>query len=113
MSAFFYIKYHFRKIFAVLLAIWVVVIIGILSRITNVEKIHINKEFYFLVSTSTHIQASTHYVEWNGGAGYLLENSGRTYVVYSVYTKKEDGLAVQTALIDKDTTLLISSIKPS
>ena len=111
MSAFFYIKNHFRKILSVFLACWFLLIASVLCVIINVQKVPINKNFYFLVSKSTHIQASTHYVAWTGGAGYLLEKNGREYVVYSVYLEKEDGINVQAALTDKDTELLTLSVE--
>ena len=58
----------------------------------------VGKSFYFLVSESTHIDASTHETRLNGGAGYLLDYAGESYVVWSVYFDELDGLAVQAGI---------------
>ncbi len=60
----------------------------------GIETVSLNKSFYFLVSENTHVEASTHIIEQNGGAGYLLEAGEREYVVFSVYLKESDGQAV-------------------
>ncbi len=60
----------------------------------GVQTIALNKNFYFLISSSTHIEASTNYVDKNGGAGYLLEVNNREYVTYSVYLTETESQAV-------------------
>ena len=60
----------------------------------------LGKSFYFLVSEDTHIDASSHETRLDGGAGYLLEYEGDTYVAWSVYFNEADGIAVQAGLIE-------------
>ncbi len=57
------------------------------------------KDFYFLVDTSSHVEASTHGVQYVGGAGYLLERNGGACVAYSVYVTEENALRAQEALL--------------
>ena len=49
------------------------------------ELSRLGKTFYFLVSDSSHIEASTHVAVLGGGAGYVLQTEGREYVAYAVY----------------------------
>lgn len=66
-------------------------------------------QFHFLVSEDTNIEASAELIKLEGGAGYLLREKGRDYVVLSVYLNKKDGLAVQEVLANQNTqTRLIS-----
>ena len=58
----------------------------------------VGKSFYFLVSNDTHIDVSTHETRLDGGAGYLLEYEGTSYVAWSVYFNEADGVAIQTGL---------------
>lgn len=64
----------------------------------GVQKVDWKRSFYFLVSASTHVEASTHLAELYGGAGYLLEYKNREYVALSVYLNKEDGLKVSESV---------------
>ena len=74
----------------------------------RVETVALWKSFYYLVSPSTHIQASTHITVHNGGAGYLLQWQGGEYVALSVYIDKEAGVTVQSALFETgEETLLL------
>ena len=41
--------------------------------LTGVRVVALDTSFYFLVSTSTHVQASTHEITQGGGAGYFFE----------------------------------------
>ena len=50
--------------------------------------------FYFLVSTDERIEVGAEFVKLDGGAGYFLEDGGRTCVAVSVYLKEEDAIAV-------------------
>ena len=63
--------------------------------LTGIKTITLEKSFYFLVSKSTHVQASAQEIVQSGGAGYLLLQGERQYVAYSVYLSKTDGLKVQ------------------
>ena len=64
------------------------------------EKILLEKYFCFAVSTSTHIEASTHTVSSQGGAGYLLSFKNKDYVAYAVYFSEEEGVKVETSLLE-------------
>ena len=62
------------------------------------NSVWIGKSFYFLVTENAHIDASTHEIRLDGGAGYLLEYEGSTYVAWAVYFNEEDGDSVQAGL---------------
>ena len=64
------------------------------------HKVSISAQFHFLVSEDTRIEASAEFIKLEGGAGYLLRENGRDYVVLSVYLDKVDGLAVQEVLAE-------------
>ena len=72
----------------------------------------VGRSFYFLVSENAHIDVTTHETRLDGGAGYLLDYEGDSYVAWSVYLKKSDGEAVQvgisepTKLVEADVTYL-------
>ena len=76
----------------------------------NAQSIFINANFYFLVSEEVHVEAGAEFIKLEGGAGYLLQVSGKEYVVLSTYLTEEDGVSVKTAL-DKQgrTTMLLSA----
>ena len=59
--------------------------------LTSVKTVDVYKYFHFLVCTSTHIEASTHQVSFDGGAGYALRYGERAYVAYNVYMRDTDG----------------------
>ena len=105
-----FFKKNYKKITAIALSVWFAVIAVLCGVISQKERIDLGKKFYFLVSSSTHIQASTHFVEWSGGAGYLLDYQGCEHVVFSVYLQEQDSLQVQTALMEKDTNVLTISV---
>ena len=46
--------------------------------LTDVKTVAVYKYFHFLVSASTHIEASTYQVALDGGAGYALRYGGYT-----------------------------------
>lgn len=56
------------------------------NNVGGITTLETQKEFYYLASTSTHIEASTHNAQYLGGAGFALEYKDRTYVTYAVYT---------------------------
>ena len=74
-------------------------------KIKYATPVWVGKSFYFLVSQDTHIDASTHEIRLDGGAGYLLDYDGRSYVTWSVYLQQADGMAVQAGL--NETTQLL------
>ncbi len=61
----------------------------------------VSQNYYFLVSESTHVEASTHEIQLNGGAGYLLEMTDREYVAISAYLSSEEANAVQESLTEE------------
>lgn len=64
------------------------------------------KTFYFLVSPSTHLEASAHNAMQIGGAGYLLHANGRDYAALSVYLTDTAATAVSTNLTDTPTQII-------
>ena len=66
--------------------------------LTNAHTVALNKDFYYLVDTSTHTQAVSTFAQLQGGAGYLLEADSREYVAYNVYFSEQDGTAAKQAL---------------
>ena len=85
MSAFFFNKKIYRWLLWGILGVFFLSTAFYTVYIRKTVKIPLQRTFYFLVSTSTHIEAGTHFAAWNGGAGYLLQNGEREYVAYSVY----------------------------
>ena len=61
-------------------------------------EIDVGKDFYFLVDTSSHVQASTHEVQLVGGAGYLLQTQGEVAVAFSVYVSERDATRAKDLL---------------
>ncbi len=57
--------------------------------LVGIQTITLNKRFYYLVSDSTHIEASTEIIGQNGGAGYLLTKGKKLYVAMAVYLTEE------------------------
>lgn len=65
---------------------------------TQVKVLEFQTTFYFLVSETLSVEASTEFIKLEGGAGYLLEYGGREYIILSVYTNEEEGESVCSAL---------------
>ena len=97
MSAVFFRK-RIVKIVALALLVCMLALACICARRKTVE-IQTSKDFYFLVDTSSHVEASTHGVQYVGGAGYLLEKDGGACVAYSVYVKEENALRAKETLL--------------
>ena len=70
--------------------------------------IWVGKSFYFLVSTNSHIEASTHEIRVDGGAGYLFEYEGCEYAAWSVYFKETDGATVQAGIVEPTQLLKVN-----
>ncbi len=81
--------------------------------LSAVQTYTLGKTFYFLVSPSKHIQASTHTAQNLGGAGFLLSDENTDYVAYAAYTSQTDGAQAQRELnaIGQDTLLLPVSVE--
>lgn len=79
--------------------------------LAGVQRVELNKNFYFLVSDSTHIEASTHTAKFQGGAGYLVTFKDKEYVAYAVYLSESEGNAVQATMTNESTTLLCKNVQ--
>lgn len=75
-----------------------------LSRAKTVE---LGVGFFYLVCEETNVEVGIEFVKLEGGAGYLLRQNGKDYVVLSVYFNEKDGIAVQTNLSDDKETQLV------
>ena len=109
MSTDFFIKNKFLRLFCYILPVFFVVcslVYAVVIKKADVEQA--SKNFYFLVSDSTHIEVSAHVALLNGGAGYVLKNDGREYVAYAVYRKETDVERAQTCManVGEDTQIL-------
>lgn len=80
---------------------------GVTGKSTVLET---QKNFYFLVSTSSHIQASTHNAQYLGGAGYTLAYGDRDYVTYAVYTDVSSGEQAYQSLKQQDKDVLLITL---
>ncbi|MBE7068858.1 MAG: hypothetical protein E7381_06130, partial [Clostridiales bacterium] len=74
--------------------------------LSKVKTIDTSKSFYYLVSTSTHIEASAHGITQMGGAGYYIEEEGKIFVALSVYTSQLQAIEVQKSLKNTSTEIL-------
>ena len=66
----------------------------------GVQKIVLAQSFHFIASSTEHVEAGAHFVTQNGGAGYVMEDDGAQYVVFSVYLKEKEARTVQASLKD-------------
>lgn len=103
-TVFFVKKLLYRLCIGILLGI-VFTVLSYTVYLAQEKTVWVGKGFYFLVSADVHIEAATHSARLDGGAGYLLENKGETYVAYSVYLNEADVKAVQQN-IDADIALI-------
>ncbi len=65
----------------------------------------VSQNYYFLVSESTHVEASAQAIRLDGGAGYCLERDDRAYVSVCAYLTEVEAKSVQ-ANLDEDTRVL-------
>lgn len=77
--------------------------------LSHIEKVELDRTFYFLISDSTHIEASTHEALAQGGAGYLLSCGKEDYVAYSVYFNEEDADRVSANVSDTSLVKKVAS----
>lgn len=73
----------------------------------GIQTIALNKTFYFLVTQTTHVEASTHEIELSGGAGYYLEVNKESYVTFSVYLNETDSQTVLAKVDSSDPNVRI------
>ncbi len=71
------------------------------------QSVWVGHSFYFLLSSTEHIEAGVYDAQWKGGAGYLLEHEGKEYVTLSVYLHEEEGVAVQNSMAESTRLLQI------
>ena len=81
-----------------LLAGFITVCMMLALAVNYATPVWVGKSFYFLVSENTHVDVATHETRLDGGAGYLLDYEGNSYVAWSVYFKETDGTAVQVGI---------------
>lgn len=92
----------------------IVFVFGIILFKKNVGAIttlQTQKEFYYLTSTSTHIEASTYNAQYLGGAGFTLEYKDRAYVAYAVYTDLTMAERAFQALKEQDEDVCILKVQ--
>ena len=108
MSANFFTKKITMRFAFIFSLLFISFCVGNAYLITQAKKNNLHTSFYFLVSQDVRIEASTELMKWEGGAGYLIENDGKQYVAYTVFTDKADGERVQRrlTLMGKETLLL-------
>ena len=82
-------------------------LISIALALNYATSVWVGKSFYFVVSENTHVDVTTHETRLDGGAGYLFDYEGNAYVVWSVYFKEADGMAVQVGI--SEPTMLIKA----
>lgn len=90
----------FKRVAFIISALFVGFAFGYAAYLNDVEEGGTETAFYFLVSESTHTQASTQTVQLNGGAGYVLFHNGNDLVAYSSYAREGDCLAAQSDVED-------------
>ncbi len=69
----------------------------------QVDVYNVSKSFYFLVVDEVHIQASTAEIQYDGGAGFLLDYDDKEYLALSVYMKNSEAEQAKLAIVNKYT----------
>jgi len=111
MTADYFLKKRITRYFTTWIAVvFTLSIMGYAWILSRAERVILRKNFYYVVSKSTHVEASTHEIMLDGGAGYLLETNDQEYVALAVYLKEDDGVAVSSAFanVDKPNVLLLT-----
>lgn len=65
-----------------------------------------NREFYFVVSETSHVEASAQFITLSGGAGYALTHKGEPYAAYAVYLSQNGANYAESALTGAKTVTL-------
>ena len=89
------------KIGLAIIALFFVLTGGYAYAIKTAEIVPVFRSYYFLVSTSTHIQASTQQTLLSGGAGYPLEKDGDIFVTIAVYSSENSARRAQGNLSEE------------
>ncbi len=95
MSAVFFRKKLFVMLGAITLLCSVFGVYLYTRYLDNATVEAVSQNYYFLVSDSTSVEASTYEIQLNGGAGYLMEQDGREYVAISTYLTEIEAQTVQ------------------
>ena len=106
MATGFFYKKICRGVACSLLLVWIALSLGYAVYLSSATVVDTSRNFYFLISSSTHIEVSTHQATQMGGAGYLLAYNGRETVVLSVYCTKTQAITVSAGLKDGQTEIL-------
>lgn len=91
-------EFFYRKIVGSISLTIVAICICYAFSLSRVKCVDFYGRVYYLVSENTKIEASTEFVRWEGGAGYLLENEGVEHVALSVFLDKSSAEKVQKRL---------------
>lgn len=75
--------------------------------LSGVKEVALRVGFFYLVREETNVEAGAEFVRLEGGAGYLLRQDGRDYVVLSVYFQEQDALSVQANIINGENVQLV------
>ncbi len=103
----------FKKITGLVVAVCVAIVcFGVYYSVhlSRAKEVLLQKSFYFLVSTDSKVEVGAEFAKLDGGAGYLLQEKGETYVALAVYLSEEDAQTVQENLKDYPTKLLRKGI---
>ena len=88
-----------------LLACFLLIFLLYAVYLNGATSVWFGKNFYFLVSKNARIEVATHETRLEGGAGYLLQDEGAEYIVWSVYLNEAEGKTVHASL-SEDTQLV-------
>ncbi len=75
--------------------------------LNRAKAVEIKTGFFYLVREETNVEVGVEFVKLEGGAGYLLRQNGKDYVVLSIYFHENDALAVQANLSDREETKIV------
>lgn len=95
MSAFFI---RIKRLIGLLSVVFTFAVFCYAVALNNAKTVGTGKTFYFVVSSSEHIEVSTHLTKWSGGAGYPLAYNGGEYAAYAVYFTESEGETAQTSV---------------
>lgn len=107
MSTEFFREKIIKRCIAILTVCFNLFCFGYAQFLSQVKTVEIQKGFFYLVREETNVEVGIEFVKLEGGAGYLLRQNGKEYVVLSAYLKEKDGLAVQANMLNGEDTHLL------
>ncbi len=111
MSTNFYkrIVESFFRYGSIMIVLCILFYTAFLQRVTTV---FYSLNYYFLLSGNLNIEASTAITKLEGGAGYLIEDNGEEFVVFSVYLDGDSAEKVRRNLLKEgeETKILSKSV---